>query len=118
MHANVQAEVGDRPVPQEPMYILLNLAISTAFGAIDYDGLEPLWPQVMTIEYVRLYQDPARKNIGCDPVDFPTSEYIARYPEGYSNVNITTWDQVSPSWIYLTRSEHPLNFLVACSLDR
>ena len=48
MHANVEAEVGDRPVPEEPMYILLNLAISTAFGAIDYDGLEPLWPQVMT----------------------------------------------------------------------
>ena len=133
MHANAEAEVGDRPVPQEPMYILLNLAISTAFGAIDYEGLEPLWPQVMTIEYVRLYQDPDRKNIGCDPVDYPTAEYIARYrtfppppshplsatllrliptlscfipiAEGYSNTNITTWNQVRLLALNLSRPQ-------------
>ncbi|KAL7410077.1 glycoside hydrolase family 16 protein [Mrakia frigida] len=95
MAANTEAEVGNRPVPQEPMYILFNLAISLAFGAIDYDGMEGLWPMKMLIDYVRLYQDPAKRNIGCDPDDFPTADYIARYPDGYSNVNITTWDQVS-----------------------
>lgn len=69
MGANTVLEVGARPVPEEPMYIIMNLgpsffsfikivgnpqtdllfcsthlALSTAFGSIDYDGLADLWP--------------------------------------------------------------------------
>lgn len=33
---------------------LFNLAISLAFGAIDYDGMEGLWPMKMLIDYGKL----------------------------------------------------------------
>lgn len=44
MAANAAAGVGPRPVPQEPMYIIINLGLSENFGAIDYEGLASLWP--------------------------------------------------------------------------
>lgn len=44
MAANAAAGVGPRPVPQEPMYIIINLGLSENFGAIDYEGLAGLWP--------------------------------------------------------------------------
>jgi hypothetical protein len=31
----------------------------------------------------------------CDPEDFPTADYIARYREGYENSNLTTWAQLT-----------------------
>lgn len=40
MGPNAAAEVSARPVPMEPMYILINLGLSENFGAIDYEGLE------------------------------------------------------------------------------
>lgn len=91
------ADVGNRPVPDEPMYILFNLAMSYNFGPIDLDGLEDLWPVTMEVDYVRVYQDPTRKNIGCDNDDRPTAEYIKRYEHAYNDPNITTWDQMTNS---------------------
>lgn len=44
MAANSESFVGDRPVPDEPMYLIMNLGISTNFGAVDYEGLAPLFP--------------------------------------------------------------------------
>ncbi len=35
MQANTQAQVGDRPIPLEPMYLLINLGMSENFGAIE-----------------------------------------------------------------------------------
>lgn len=97
MHGQAILDISDRPVPQEPMYLIINLAISTAFGAIDFGGLESLWPvhmdvricsldcsscflqetkliprSTLQVDYIRVYQDPARINIGCDPDDYPT----------------------------------------------
>ena len=68
----------------------------------------------MRVDYVRVYQKPGEKNIGCDPPDFPTAAYINecvsiyykifnkyglvliheisyRYIEAYTNPNLTTW---------------------------
>jgi len=67
----------------------------------------------MTIDYIRVYQDPDFSNVGCDPADFPTQAYInecvrvlfsdepgtdtllsffcPRYEEAYHNPNLTTW---------------------------
>lgn len=39
MGPNKAARVAARPVPQEPMYILINLGLSENFGIIDYEGL-------------------------------------------------------------------------------
>ncbi|WVO15331.1 hypothetical protein L204_102987 [Cryptococcus depauperatus] len=94
MGPNEEVQVGQRLVSEEPMYIILNLGISENFGAVDFHGLDEMWPVTMEVDYVRVYQDPNNRNIGCDPKDRPTSSYIARYPEAYSNPNITTFDQV------------------------
>ncbi|CAE6487052.1 unnamed protein product [Rhizoctonia solani] len=81
--------VGQRPVPQEPMYILANLGMSYNFGPIDFEHL--VFPAYMLVDYIRVYQPSNQRNIGCDPPDFPTSDYINTYIEAYTNPNLTTW---------------------------
>ncbi|KIY71399.1 glycoside hydrolase family 16 protein [Cylindrobasidium torrendii FP15055 ss-10] len=84
------AEISARPIPQEPMYILLNLGISFNFVTdIDFEHLK--FPTSMLVDYVRVYQDPNAINIGCDPENFPTKAYIDEYIEAYTNYNLTTW---------------------------
>ncbi|CED82818.1 Concanavalin A-like lectin/glucanase, subgroup [Phaffia rhodozyma] len=95
MGPNAETQVGNRPIPYEPMYIIFNLAMSYNFGPIDMEGLESMWPVKMNIDYVRVYQDPNLKAIGCDPDDAPTAEYIKRYEYAYTNQNMTTWDQMT-----------------------
>ncbi|CAE6353456.1 Beta-glucan synthesis-associated protein SKN1 [Rhizoctonia solani AG-1 IB] len=84
-----RVEIGPRPVPVEPMYMIFNLGISPNFGAIDWDHLNfPTW---MLVDWVRVYQPKGSRNVGCDPEDFPTAEYINTYIEAYTNPNLTTW---------------------------
>ncbi|KAL5495092.1 hypothetical protein ACEPAI_554 [Sanghuangporus weigelae] len=103
MAADTRVEISARPVPQEPMYILLNLGMSENFGFVDVDHLT--FPTTMKIDYVRVYQRPDQKNIGCDPPDFPTQAYINQYIEAYTNPNITTWEddykQINPKNSFL-----------------
>jgi len=89
MRADPAVETGSRPVPQEPMYILANLGMSRNFGFVDLDHLT--FPTTMKVDWIRVYQDPGMKNIGCDPPDFPTAAYINQYLEAYTNPNLTTW---------------------------
>jgi hypothetical protein len=44
MAGNADAQIGQRLISEEPMYLIVNLGLSENFGAIDYDGLESLWP--------------------------------------------------------------------------
>ncbi|KAJ2919791.1 hypothetical protein MD484_g538, partial [Candolleomyces efflorescens] len=67
-------EIDVRPIPLEPMYIIMNLAISEGFGAIDVENLQ--FPATMSIDYVRVYQPKNAVNTGCDPKEFPTAQYI------------------------------------------
>lgn len=48
----------------------------------------------MCISGSRRAEDPNNRNIGCDPPNFPTANYIARFPEAYNNANITTMEQI------------------------
>ncbi|KAF9054959.1 glycoside hydrolase family 16 protein [Hymenopellis radicata] len=89
MKADSGTEISARPVPEEPMYIMANLGMSTNFGVVDLEHLT--FPATMSIDYIRVYQHPSRINIGCDPPDFPTAEYINTYAEAYANANLTTW---------------------------
>ncbi|CCM05196.1 uncharacterized protein FIBRA_07405 [Fibroporia radiculosa] len=89
MGADNYTQIQARPVPQEPMYLIMNLGISLNFGPVDFAGL--IFPAVMRVDYVRVYQDPDNINIGCDPEDFPTAAYINEYIEAYTNPNLTTW---------------------------
>ncbi|KAF5389561.1 hypothetical protein D9757_004144 [Collybiopsis confluens] len=89
MGADSAVEIAARPIPQEPMYLLINLGISENFGFVDIQHL--IFPAVMTVDWIRVYQKADSANIGCDPEDFPTASYINAYPEAYSNPNLTTW---------------------------
>ncbi|WRT69225.1 uncharacterized protein IL334_006209 [Kwoniella shivajii] len=94
MAPNADAMVGQRLVSEEPMYLIMNLGISENFGAVDYDGLEKLWPVKMLVDYIRVYQDPNQRNLGCDPAAMPTAKYISLYPDAYNNPNITIMEQI------------------------
>ncbi|KAJ7129426.1 glycoside hydrolase family 16 protein [Mycena epipterygia] len=89
MGADNGVEIAARPVPQEPMYIIANLGMSTNFGTVDTEHLT--FPNHLRIDYVRVYQRADSINIGCDPTDFPTADYIQTYTEAYTNANLTTW---------------------------
>ncbi|KAI0036622.1 beta-glucan synthesis-associated protein [Vararia minispora EC-137] len=89
LQADNQVQIGPRPIPQEPMYILVNLGLSPSFGTIDFNHLQ--FPATMRVDYVRVYQHPDQINYGCDPKAFPTQAYINQYTEAYTNPNLTTW---------------------------
>jgi len=89
MGADTAVEIAARPIPQEPMYILANLGMSTNFGTVDFEHLT--FPAVMRVDYIRVYQPSDAINIGCDPADFPTQAYINEYLGAYTNPNFTTW---------------------------
>ncbi|KAJ7071182.1 beta-glucan synthesis-associated [Mycena amicta] len=89
MDADQAVQISDRPIPQEPMYIIANLGMSLNFGTVDFERLT--FPAVMRIDYIRVYQPKNAINIGCDPTDFPTQAYINEYIEAYTNPNLTTW---------------------------
>ena len=48
--------------------------MSFNFGFVDLEHI--IFPSIMKVDWVRVYQDPDTINIGCDPADFPTAEYI------------------------------------------
>ena len=85
--------IGQRQYPKEPMYIILNLGISRNFGTIDWTQIMKGFPFEMSIDWVRVYQDPddPEADVGCDPKDMPTSDYINKYIEAYTNANFTLW---------------------------
>ncbi|KAG9019307.1 hypothetical protein FRB90_004020 [Tulasnella sp. 427] len=89
--SNGDAIISQRLISQEPMYMILNLGLSHNFGTIDFDELS--FPAIMAVDYIRVYQNKNSVNIGCDPQGFPTSAYIAKHIDAYTNANLTTWDQ-------------------------
>ncbi|KAF9443326.1 glycoside hydrolase family 16 protein [Macrolepiota fuliginosa MF-IS2] len=82
-------EISARPVPQEPMYMIINLGMSKNFGSVDFAHLT--FPNHLRVDYVRVYQPMNNVNVGCSPPDFPTEKYIDAHLEAYSNPNLTTW---------------------------
>lgn len=51
--------------------------------AIDLSTLT--FPAEMLIDYVRVYQRKDSVNIGCNPPDYPTADYITRHQEAYTS---------------------------------
>ncbi|KAL9936671.1 hypothetical protein V8E36_004739 [Tilletia maclaganii] len=84
-------EIGQRLVPPEPMYIIFNLGMSRGFSPVDFDKIK--FPGVMSIDYVRVYQDEDHVTLSCDgkyPV-MPSVDYIKKHAEAYWNQNLTIW---------------------------
>lgn len=46
-----------------------------------------IFPAIMQVDYVRVYQRKGHTNIGCDPPDYPTKNYIDSHPDAYGS----TW---------------------------
>lgn len=88
---NPVTQVGQRLISVEPMYMVLNLALSAAFQSLQFDRLE--FPGTLRIDYVRVWQEKGKTSITCDPEDYPTADYINRHIDLYTNPNITTYPE-------------------------
>jgi hypothetical protein len=44
-----------------------------------------VFPALMLVDYIRVYQRTGETNIGCDPPDYPTADYIQRHPDTYGS---------------------------------
>ncbi|CAD6977463.1 unnamed protein product [Tilletia controversa] len=84
------AEIGQRLIPPEPV-IIFNLGMSKGFSDVDFDNLK--FPGVMSVDYVRFYQDEGMESLSCDGAfpEMPTVSYIDKYSEAYQNPNLTAW---------------------------
>jgi len=95
--------------------MIANLGISEGFGKVDAGNLQ--FPTTMLVDYIRIYQRSDSINVGCDPTNFPTAQYINTYVftvqslfpsslfvfsysymEAYTNPNLTTWAQFKQPW--------------------
>nr|POE94452.1 beta-glucan synthesis-associated protein kre6 [Quercus suber] len=88
--------VNQRLISEEPMSMILNFGFSHSWVDIDWAHL--VWPAVMRIDYVRWYQKEGAEMVTCDPPGYETTEYIARHPEAYNNINRTHWTDAGYSW--------------------
>jgi beta-glucan synthesis-associated protein KRE6 len=79
--------VAARVVSEEPMSMVLNLGISTAWGEIVLDQLR--FHKIMRVDYVRIYQRPGQESITCDPPGYPTTEYIMRWLTIIQNLTVS-----------------------------
>ena len=82
--------VGQRVMPQEPMAVVANFGISPGFANINFTGLAAIIPATMRIDYIRIYQD-GDGEFTCDPVNYPTTDYISHHADAYNNPNLTRW---------------------------
>lgn len=96
MGADTAVEIDARPVPLEPMYIIMNVGISENFGVVDTERL--IFPAKMSVDYIRVYQPKDQINVSCDPKEFPTAAYIETYKDAYTSPNLTTWEQFGQPW--------------------
>ncbi|EMD31407.1 glycoside hydrolase family 16 protein [Gelatoporia subvermispora B] len=84
--------ISSRIVPEEPVYIIMNLGMSPSFQHQDFMHLQ--FPSKMYVDYVRVYQrDDVKGGVTCEPSSYPTQDYINNHLNAYSNPNLTTWDQ-------------------------
>ncbi|KAJ6630282.1 glycoside hydrolase family 16 protein [Mycena sp. CBHHK59/15] len=86
------SQIAGRLISEEPMYLVFNLGMSPSFQKQDFKHM--VFPAQMFIDYVRVYQQPGVQNgATCDPPNYPTSDYIERHLQAYTNPNLTTWAQ-------------------------
>jgi len=82
--------IGQRVLPEEPMAIVANFGLSPGFANLNWTGLGPLMPATMRFDYIRIYQD-SDGELTCDPVGYPTTEFISQHGDSYNNPNYTLW---------------------------
>jgi hypothetical protein len=111
--------IGPRPIPVEPMTVVVNCGMSSSFANVEFDKLAALFPAKMRIDWyvthrpalrlrgliesffrIRVWQDPDCEDcsVTCDPPDYPTTDYIEKHKEAYMNPNLTSWEDSGFSW--------------------
>lgn len=90
--------IGQRVLPEEPMYVIVNFGMSNGFSALNLTGIAPLLPATMRIDNIRIYQDPDAQSVTCDPPGYETTSYIAQHYDAYTNPNLTLWSQTNYDW--------------------
>jgi beta-glucanase (GH16 family) len=84
--------ISGRIIPNEPMYLILNLGMAPSFQTQDFQHMQ--FPSKMYVDYIRVYQRSDVSNgVGCNPPTHPTADYINKHINAYSNANLTTWTQ-------------------------
>jgi beta-glucanase (GH16 family) len=96
---------------EEPMYIILNVALSTSWGSkppnpglpCRGDGTDAKtnkicdeFPMYMKLDYIRVYQDTSstsNMSVGCDPASHPTAQFIEDHIDEYSTYD-NPWIEV------------------------
>ena len=100
--ALTQADLHDKTganIPQEPMYLYAAAPVAAAapsssstssVGSAESSGDAPVASaeeeeeevseEVVILDYVRVYQAPARHSVGCSPENYPTEAYIRANP--------------------------------------
>lgn len=98
LSGNENTEISRRIFPKEPMFIIMNLGISSGFQQIQWDDLE--FPAHMAFDYIRVYQKHGtQKRVTCNPDNYPTADYIQRNLELYYNNNLTSYlDSSHQAW--------------------
>ncbi|TRM60176.1 beta-glucan synthesis-associated [Schizophyllum amplum] len=90
--ARDDVEISRRLIPEEPMYLIINLGMSPSFQQADFKDME--FPAHLYVDYIRVYQRTGLdtdETIGCSPSNRPTADYITNHANAYSNPNLTTW---------------------------
>jgi len=54
-------------ISTEPMAIVLNVALSQAFGGINIKAVKEQLPAKMRVDWIRVYQENGKDDVGCDP---------------------------------------------------
>ncbi|KAF7346106.1 Beta-glucan synthesis-associated [Mycena sanguinolenta] len=84
------AEIGQRLIPEEPMYLILNLGMSPGFQHQDFEHMT--FPNQMFVDYIRVYQrEGVSEGATCNPSKYPTSDYINNHLNAYTDANFTIW---------------------------
>ncbi|KAJ7729678.1 glycoside hydrolase family 16 protein [Mycena maculata] len=88
--ADSTVEISQRLIPEEPMYLILNLGMSPSFQAQDFQHMT--FPNQMYIDYIRVYQrEGVSEGATCNPSKYPTTDYINNHAAAYNNPNLTVW---------------------------
>ncbi|KAI9596759.1 beta-glucan synthesis-associated [Syncephalis fuscata] len=93
---NPAANVGQRVIAEEPMYIIMNVGMSNGFGPVDLQ--RAVFPATMYVDYIRIYQDPDNIDVTCDPKDRPTAQYIKDHPKLYNDASIHEFKNSEYPW--------------------
>ncbi|KAI9225424.1 MAG: family 16 glycoside hydrolase [Piptocephalis tieghemiana] len=93
---NALSGVAQRLIADEPMSIVMNFGMSDSFSPVRKDDLP--FPSIMSIDYIRLYQEPGKEDTTCNPKDRPTRDYIQKHSRAYSVWNYTTWRGAGYEW--------------------